>query len=86
MVFALNAIVTLTFDPVTSKYKGFIYLPCPIFLPSTMTVNQKLFKILSGQDVANGRTDGRTDRRTDGQTDGAHTIIRPKFYFGRITK
>ena len=29
-------------------------------------------------------TDGQTDRRTDGQTDGGHTIIRPKFYFGRI--
>jgi len=26
-----------------------------------MTVTQKLFKILSGHDVANGRTDGRTD-------------------------
>ena len=25
-----------------------------------------------------------TDGRTDGQTDGRHTIIRPKFYFGRI--
>ena len=37
-----------------------------------MTVSQKRFKILSGHDVANGRTDGR------------HTIIRPKFHFGRI--
>jgi len=25
-----------------------------------------------------------TDGQTDGQTDGGHTIIRPKFYFGRI--
>jgi len=49
-----------------------------------MTVTHKLFKILSGHDVANGRTDGQTDGRTDGQTDGRHTIIRPKFYFGRI--
>ena len=45
-----------------------------------MTVTQKLFKILSGNDVANGPT----DRRTDGQTDGRHTIIRPNFNFGRI--
>jgi len=37
-----------------------------------MTVTQKLFKILSGHDLANGRTDGR------------HTIICPKFHFGRI--
>jgi len=49
-----------------------------------MTVTHKLFKILNGHDVANGRTDGQTDGRTDGQTDGRHTIIRPKFYFGRI--
>jgi len=35
-----------------------------------MTVTHKLFKILSGHDVANGRTDRRTDGRTDGQTDG----------------
>jgi len=43
-----------------------------------MNVTQKLFKILSGHDVANGRTDG--------QTDGRHTIIRPKFHFGRIKR
>ena len=76
MVFALNGIVTLTFDLVTSKFIGVIYWPWPIFLPSTMTVTHKLFKILSGHDVASGRTDGQTDER--------HTIIRPKFYFGRI--
>ena len=29
-------------------------------------------------------TDGQTDRQTDGRTDERHTIIRPKFYFGRI--
>ena len=29
-----------------------------------MTVTHKLFKILSGYDVANGRTDGQTDGRT----------------------
>jgi len=29
-------------------------------------------------------TDGQTDGRTDGQTDKRHTIIRPKFHFGRI--
>ena len=80
MVFALNGTVTLTFDLVTSKFIGVIYWPWLIFLPSTMTVTHKLFKILSGHDVANGRT----DRQTDGQTDGGHTIIRPKFYFGRI--
>ena len=45
-----------------------------------MTVTHKLFKILSGHDVANGRTDGRTD----GRRDGGHTIIRPKFHFGSI--
>jgi len=33
-----------------------------------MTVAHKLFKILSGHDVANGRTDRQTDGRTDGQT------------------
>ena len=53
-----------------------------------MTVTHKLFKILSGYDVANRRTDRRTDGRTDGRTDRRtderHTIIRPKFYFGRI--
>jgi len=76
MVFALNASVTLTFDLVTSKFIGVIYRPCPIYLPSTMTVTQKLFKILSGHDVANRRTDRRTDRRL--------TIKRPKFHFGRI--
>ena len=37
-----------------------------------MTVTHKLFQILSGHDVANGRTDGRTDRRRYGQTDGRH--------------
>jgi len=61
MIFALNGIVTLTFDLVTSKCIGVIYWPWPIFLPSTMTVTHKLLKILSGHDVANGRTDGRTD-------------------------
>jgi len=45
-----------------------------------MTVTQKLFKILSGHDVAYGQMDGRTD----GPTDGRHTIIRPKFHFGCI--
>jgi len=45
-----------------------------------MTVTQKLFKILSGHDVAKGRTDGQTD----GRTDRRHTIICPKFYFGHI--
>jgi len=49
---------------VTSKFIGVIYWPWPIFLSSTMTVTHKLFKILSGHDVANGRTDGRTDGRT----------------------
>ena len=44
----------------TSKFVGVIYWPWPIYLPSTMTVSQTLFKILSGHDVANGRTDGRT--------------------------
>ena len=29
-------------------------------------------------------TDGQTDGRTDRQTDERHTIIRPKFHFGRI--
>ena len=60
-VFAVNATVTLTFDLVSSKCIGVIYWVWPIFLLSTMTVTQKLFKILSGHDVANGRTDGRTD-------------------------
>ena len=41
---------------------------------------------MSGHDVANGRTDRRTVGQTDGRTDGRHTIIRPKFYFGRIKK
>jgi len=80
MVFALNGTVTLTFDLVTSKYIGVIYWPWPIFLLSTMTVSHKLFKILSGHGVANGRTDGQTD----GRTDERHTIIRSKFHFGRI--
>jgi len=48
MVFALNATVTLTFDLVTSKCIGVIYWVQPIFLLSTMTVTQKLFKILIG--------------------------------------
>jgi len=48
MVFALNGTVTLTFDLVTSEFIGFIYWPQQIFLPSTMTVTHKLFKILSG--------------------------------------
>jgi len=126
MVFALNASVTLTFDLVTSKSIGVIYLPwpiflrsrrtvshkhfkilsghgfcikcfcdldlwpsdliiyrviywpCPIYLPRTTTVTQKLFKLLRGHDVANWRTDRRTD--------GRHTIIRPKFHFGRIKR
>ena len=68
MVFALNATVTLTFDQVTSKFIGVIYWPWPIYLPSTMTVTQKLFKILSGHYVANGRTDRQTDGRTDRRT------------------
>jgi len=34
----------------------------------TMTVTYKLFKILSGHDVANCRTDGHTEGRTDGRT------------------
>ena len=42
MVYALNATVTLTFDLVTSKYIGAIFIVCPIFLSSTMTVTQKL--------------------------------------------
>ena len=33
-----------------------------------MTVTHKLFKILSGHDVANGLIDGRIDRPTDGRT------------------
>jgi len=46
-----------------------------------MTVTQKLFfKILSGYDVANGRT----DRRTDGRE--RHTIIHPQFNFGRTKR
>jgi len=49
-----------------------------------MTVTHKLFKILSGHNVANGRTDRQTYGRTDGRTDERHTIICPKFYFGRI--
>ena len=50
-------------------YKG--YLLTMTNLPTMlMTVTQKLFKILSGHDVANGRTDGQTDRRTDVITDG----------------
>jgi len=64
MVFTLNDSVTLTFDLVTSKFNGVIYWPWPTYLPSTMTVTKKLFKILSGHDVANGRTDTQTDRRT----------------------
>ena len=32
--------------------------------------HSKPFKIMSGHDVANGRTDGRTDGQTDRQTDG----------------
>ena len=81
MFFALNGTcVTLTFDLVTSEFIGVIYWPWSIFLLSTMTVTHKLFKILSGHDVANGRTDGWTD----GRTDERHTIIRPKFHFGRI--
>jgi len=68
MVFALNGTVTLTFDLVTLKFIGVIYWPWPIFLPSTMTVTHKLFKILSGHDVANGRTDRQTDGQTDGRT------------------
>jgi len=64
MIFAFNPSMTLTFDLVTSKFVGVIYWPWPIFLQSTTTVTQKLFKILSGHDVANRRT----DRRTDGQT------------------
>jgi len=84
MVFALKGTVTLTFDLVTSKCIGVINWPWPIFLPITMTVSHTLFKILSGHDVANGRTDRRTDGRTDGRTDERHTIIRPKFHFGRI--
>ena len=62
----------LDFDLLTSKLIGVIYWPWPIFLPSTMIVTNKNFKILSRHDVANGRTDG------------CHTIIRPKFHFGRI--
>jgi len=76
MVFTLNGTVTLTFDLWTSESRGVIYWPWPIFLPSTMTVTHKFFKILSGHDVSNGRTDR--------QTDECHTIIRPKFLFGRI--
>ena len=34
--------------------------------------------------LTDGQTDRQTDRRTDRRTDGRHTIIRPKFYFGRI--
>ena len=34
--------------------------------------------------LTDGRTYRRTDGQTDGQTDGRHTIIRPKFHFGRI--
>jgi len=48
MVFTLNATVTLTFDLVTSKFIWVIYWVWPIFLPSTMNVTHKLFKILSG--------------------------------------
>ena len=59
-VFELSANVTLTFDLVTSKFIEVIYWPWPIFLPSTMAVPYKLFKKLSGHDVANGRMDGRT--------------------------
>ena len=55
--------MTLTFDLVTSKFIGVIYWPWPIFIQSTMTVTHKLFKILSGHDVANGRTDRQTDGR-----------------------
>jgi len=65
--FCIISTVTLTFDPVTSKCIGVICWPWPIFQPSSMTVTQKLFKILSGHDVANGRTYR--------QTDGRHTII-----------
>ena len=84
MVFALNGTVTLTFDLVTSKFIGVIYWPWTIFLLSRMTVTHKLFKILSGHDVDNEQTDRQTDGRTDGQTNERHTIIHPKFYFGRI--
>jgi len=59
IVFASNATVTLTFDLVTLKFIGVIYWVSPTFLLSTMTVTQKLFKVLSGHDVANGRTDRR---------------------------
>ena len=69
-----NATVTLTFDLLNSKFIGVIYWPWPIYLPSTMTVTQKLFKILSGHDVANGRTDE------------CHTIIRPKWQRFKIIK
>jgi len=57
-----------------------------------MAVTHKRFKILSGHNIANRRTDRQTDRQTDersdgrkdGRADGPHTIIRPKFHFGRI--
>jgi len=42
-----NASVTLKFDLLTSNFIGIIYWPCPIFLPSTMAITYKLFKILS---------------------------------------
>jgi hypothetical protein len=47
MVFVQNATVTLTFDLLTRKFIWVIYWPWPTFLPSIMTVTQKLFKILS---------------------------------------
>jgi len=47
-----------------------------------MAVTHKLFKILSGHDVANGRTDRRADGQTDGWTDGRINHYMPPF--GRL--
>ena len=61
MVFAWYCDLDLWINNLKICRSHLLSIKWPIFLPSNMTVTQKLLKILSGHDVANGRTDRRTN-------------------------
>ena len=83
MVFVLNSTVTLTFDLMTSNFLEVIYWPWPIFLLSTMTVTHKLFKILNGHDLANGRTDRLTPYHNTSEV--SLRAYKNRYFWGNLT-
>ena len=68
--------VTLTFDPVTPKYIGFLCCPGQMCEPSLRKVGQGVLELLIGNEkVTDGETDLPTYRPTDRPTDMRNAIF-----------